>query len=80
MVDGNEPKAPLLARLGKWLRLQVVREVPEDIATCEFDCTKPECTQGEWESCPRRLARTILERDEAKASPAEIDATRKPKT
>ncbi len=40
--------------LKRWLAEQV-QDVPEDIALCEFDCRKPECLVGEWETCERRL-------------------------
>jgi hypothetical protein len=39
----------------RWLKNQVIQEVPEDIALCEFDCRKPQCRMGEWETCERRL-------------------------
>ncbi len=38
-----------------WLRRQVVEDVPAGDALCEFDCRKPECSVGEWETCDRRL-------------------------
>ena len=34
---------------------QLISEVPEDHALCEFDCRKTQCTEGEWENCARRL-------------------------
>jgi hypothetical protein len=37
------------------LRNQIVQTVPEDCAICEFDCSKCQCTVGEWEICARRL-------------------------
>ena len=39
----------------RWLKGQIVQEVPEDVALCEFDCRKGQCRMGEWESCERRL-------------------------
>ena len=39
------------------VRNQFIQDVPEDIALCEFDCRAAQCTQGEWESCERRLNR-----------------------
>ena len=32
-----------------------VTEVPDEIGCCEFDCRHPQCEQGKWESCERRL-------------------------
>lgn len=43
-----------IARLGRWLRDQVVQEVPESLAVCEFDCDRPDCRTGDWERCERR--------------------------
>ena len=45
----------LAPRFWRWLRDQIIQEVPEDSALCEFDCRKEQCTMGEWESCERRL-------------------------
>jgi len=38
-----------------WLRRQVVEDVPAEDALCEFDCRKPDCAVGEWQTCERRL-------------------------
>ena len=38
-----------------WIRRQTISEVPESDALCEFDCRKPQCYEGEWETCQRRL-------------------------
>jgi hypothetical protein len=40
---------------------QFIGEVPEDHALCEYDCRKPQCTEGEWENCMRRLERAAGE-------------------
>ncbi len=51
-----------LGRLMGWFRnlfpgskTNLVETVPNDIALCEFDCRKTQCSFGEWESCGRRL-------------------------
>ncbi len=46
-----------------WERLkdQVVQDVPEEDATCEFDCRKQQCTEGEWATCERRIKRAAGE-------------------
>jgi hypothetical protein len=46
-----------LQRIWDWVAGQFVSEVAEDDALCEFDCRKPQCREGEWESCARRLRR-----------------------
>jgi hypothetical protein len=45
----------LFGKFWRWISAQVVTEVPEDDALCEFDCRKQQCSEGEWESCERRL-------------------------
>ena len=46
-----------IARGWRFLMEQLVQDVPEELAVCEFECRKLECTQGEWEVCDRRLRR-----------------------
>jgi len=43
-------------RLWQWFKDQLIREVPEDLALCEFECPKAQCAEGEWDNCQRRLA------------------------
>lgn len=45
----------LLRKIRDWLAEQFVRDVPEENSLCEFDCLKPQCRQGEWTNCTRRL-------------------------
>jgi hypothetical protein len=47
--------------LWRWLAGQISREVPAEDALCEFDCRKPQCREGEWENCMRRLRRAAGE-------------------
>jgi hypothetical protein len=51
----------LLRRIWDWVAGQFIGEVPEDDAVCEFDCRKPQCREGEWGSCARRLQRAAGE-------------------
>ena len=44
----------MISRLKRWL-VQYATEVPEEIAVCEFDCSKLECLHADWANCPRRL-------------------------
>jgi hypothetical protein len=39
----------------------LVQDVPDPLALCEFDCLKPQCTVAEWTSCERRLQRAAGE-------------------
>jgi hypothetical protein len=44
-----------LTRLRQWIREQAIQDVPADIALCEFDCRKGQCSLNEWQTCQRRL-------------------------
>ena len=46
-----------LRTVWRWLVGHVTREVPVEDALCEFDCRKPQCFEGEWSNCMRRLRR-----------------------
>jgi hypothetical protein len=50
-----------LRTVWRWVAGQVSREVPVEDALCEFDCRKPQCFEGEWKSCMRRLQRAAGE-------------------
>ena len=43
---------------GLWRRLKtmLIADVPEDLAICEFDCSKNQCSYGEWATCQRRTS------------------------
>jgi hypothetical protein len=41
-------------RLWRFMARQIVDDVPEDVAICEFDCRKGQCMQDEWAVCERR--------------------------
>ncbi len=55
LVHGSKP-ASLFRRLRRWLTKRVIQEVPGDIALCEFDCRKQQCTIEEWTTCERRIS------------------------
>lgn len=63
----------LLRNIWDWVQEQFVDWVPEDDALCEFDCRKPQCNEGEWENCTRRLQRAAGELMPAK-EPASSEA------
>ncbi len=56
MTQANQNLLGRFARAWHWLKDQWVREVPPDLALCEFDCRKLQCMEGEWASCERRLS------------------------
>jgi hypothetical protein len=47
-------KKPLQG-LRRWVAEQIIQDVPEDIALCNMDCKKEQCTHEEWEHCDRRI-------------------------
>lgn len=51
----------ILRNIWDRVRGQIVGEVPETDALCEFDCPRLQCTEGEWEICNRRLHRAAGE-------------------
>ena len=59
----------MISRLMRRL-FQPVTEVPEEIALCEFDCSKTECLQEDWANCTRRLAAQHRQRHGGQSSPA----------
>ena len=67
------------SRTSLWQRLKnmLIADVPEDLAICEFDCPKYQCTHGEWATCQRRIQLTALCRQEVslRAQSATGDST-----
>ena len=51
----------LLRRMGDWVLNQIIEDIPEHIALCEFDCRRAECSRSELETCERRLNRACGE-------------------
>ena len=64
----------LIRNIWKWVARQIARDVPEDDALCEFDCRKPQCLEGEWGTCMRRLQRAAGELMPAKETASEVVA------
>jgi len=55
---GNKMEIPAINRLvraWRWIKNQIIQDVPKESALCEFDCRKGQCTIKEWETCERRL-------------------------
>jgi hypothetical protein len=48
-------RVDMVQRAWRWLAHELVQDAPEDIALCEFDCRKPQCTYSDWLNCERRL-------------------------
>ena len=47
-----------LGRAWRFLVNQLIQDVPDEIAACEFDCRDTECPLEHWVSCERRLQTT----------------------
>ena len=45
----------MIRNLWRWLQDQMVQDVPDSLAVCEFDCRSASCRRGEWERCEHRL-------------------------
>jgi hypothetical protein len=41
----------------QWVKLQIVQQVSDEDAFCEYDCRKSDCTDEEWASCQLRIRR-----------------------
>jgi hypothetical protein len=41
-------------RLRQWIAAELVADVPQSDAVCEFDCRRTQCSAGAWEVCDRR--------------------------
>jgi len=52
----NPAKVPWVGDFGRRLKEQIATEVPADLALCEFDCNKSQCSWNEWGSCERRIS------------------------
>ena len=52
-------------RLGKRLAYLVIRDVPEEYQSCEFDCRELHCSTGDWENCQKRLRLAVNTRKQA---------------
>lgn len=49
------PEASIFDRGWRFLMHQLIQDVPETIALCEFDCREPNCSAERWATCERRL-------------------------
>ena len=59
------PEASIFDRGWRFLIEQLIQDVPESIAVCEFDCRRNDCTAEEWVSCERRLEAVRRSRENA---------------
>lgn len=59
----------LLARIGLWLKRQIVTEVPSGIARCEFECRLAKCSPERIRDCKNRIAYAEMASSEKDADP-----------
>jgi hypothetical protein len=50
---------PLFAQIRRWVLDRIVQDVPEAVATCEFECRVPRCTHGASTPCAIRVSTAI---------------------
>ena len=50
-----------LVKICHWFKAQWVAEVPDDLAICEFDCRKSQCSFDDWSRCTLRISNTPKE-------------------
>jgi len=50
-----------------WLRQRFIKEIPEDISVCEFDCPLTKCTASIWAECELRHQGTLSGSDITRA-------------
>jgi len=55
MANKQGKKDGILATINGWISDNVIGEIPHDLAYCEFDCPKSQCSRGEWTDCVNRL-------------------------
>jgi len=56
------PEASLFDRGWRFLMSQLIQDVPDSIAVCEFNCRETDCSAERWASCERRLLHASRER------------------
>ena len=56
-----------------WLKAQWVAEVPDDLAICEFECRKSQCSSDDWAQCLLRVSNTRKELVQLRQSVADIN-------
>ncbi len=49
------PDASIFDRGWRFLVDQLVQDVPDAIAVCEFNCRETDCSEERWRCCERRL-------------------------
>ena len=56
------------------IRDQFIEETPDELALCDSDCGRQDCTQEEWLICERRSIRDVDELRGGARSPADFDS------
>jgi hypothetical protein len=61
MLEDESKSFMRFQRSWQSVRSEFVQTVPEEIALCEFDCRKVNCTVEEWKMCKRRIQKAAGE-------------------
>jgi hypothetical protein len=56
-----QPVGPFRQIWARFKRNWIISEIPQEVALCEFDCRKGQCSQEEWAACKRRISRAAGE-------------------
>jgi hypothetical protein len=55
MLESTKKSTRPILRFWRWIKVQVIQEVPSENAVCEYDCKILECAEDKWENCENRL-------------------------
>jgi hypothetical protein len=70
-VPSSAKSDRIFSQLWQWVKEQIIQDVPEGVALCEFDCRKQQCRMQEWETCERRMNKATGELSPAARAKAE---------
>ncbi len=57
--NGRIPQLEIFRRVWRFFKAQIVQDIPDEDAACEFDCRVDQCNMGEWATCEHRLRTTL---------------------
>jgi hypothetical protein len=64
----------MIRNLWRWLQGQMVQDVADSVAVCEFDCRPVAYRRGEWERCEHRLRESTAALRHRMPWPARLEA------
>jgi hypothetical protein len=51
MAERLVPARTALVELWRWIKSEIVQDVPAGLAVCEFECQRTHCTVSHWRGC-----------------------------